>query len=183
MENRAAAVRPRILGTGMALEGRAGTSLLELLVVLAIVAVLAGAVVLSVGLAKPVTPAERELARLERGLRLACERARLTGLAHGLVLEPRGYAFAFDDGSAWLRYRADSEAALLPRSWPEGVRPELIREGRSLAIAEQARNPQLVCWPSGELTPFALLLHEREGRTFKLVGHLLGRIERDRSPR
>lgn len=166
----------------MDVEGRVGTSLIELLVVLAILAILAGAVALSFGLARPLSPGERELGRLARGLTLACERARLTGLAHGLLLERSGYAFAFDDGSGWLRYGAGAEASLMPRAWPEGVRAELWREGRSAVLPERATGPQLACFPSGELTPFELLLHEGRGRTLGLKGTLLGRIERSDSP-
>ncbi len=166
----------------MDVEGRVGTSLIELLVVLAILAILAGAVALSLGLARPLPPSERELGRLARGLMLACERARLTGLAHGLLLERAGYAFAFDDGSGWLRYAAGAEASLAPRAWPAGVRAELRRDGRSAALPERAESPQLACFPSGELTPFALLLHQERGRTLGLKGSLLGRIERSDSP-
>ncbi|GIX33893.1 MAG: hypothetical protein KatS3mg125_1849 [Lysobacterales bacterium] len=155
-----------------------GLSLLELLVVLAILAVLAGAALLSAGLAQPMPPAERELQRLARGMRLACERARLSGLAQGLLLEKRGYAFAFDDGSGWLRYGAGAEAAFQPRLWPERLHPELSREGRSPPLPERAESPQIACFPSGELTPFELLLREPDGRVHGLKGTLLGRLER-----
>lgn len=155
-----------------------GFSLLELLVVLSILAVLAAAAVLSAGLAQPPPPAERELQRLARGLRLACERARLSGLGQGLLLEKRGYAFAFDDGSGWLRYGAGAEAAFQPRPWPDGLLPELSREGRSPPLPERGESPQIVCFPSGELTPFELSLREPGGRMHGLKGSLLGRVER-----
>lgn len=163
----------------MGAERLGGTSLIELLVVLAILAVLAGAVALSVGLARPMPPAERELQRFARALGLACERSRLTGLPHGVLLDRGGYAFAFDDGSGWLRYASGKEERLAPRAWGEGLRLELFRDGRALIVPERAEKPQIACFPSGELTPFELRLRDPDGRDARLRGQLLGRIERD----
>ncbi|MDW8479365.1 MAG: prepilin-type N-terminal cleavage/methylation domain-containing protein [Xanthomonadales bacterium] len=158
---------------------RRGTTLLELLVVVVILAVLAGAVGLAAGLARRPSPEQAARDRLARGLALACERARLGGLDHGLLIDKGGYAFAFFDGTAWQRYGSGEDAPLAPGEWPEGVRPELLRQGIAVTLPERAERPEIACTGSGELSPFELALRPARGEGApRLRGALDGRLER-----
>jgi len=48
---------------------------------------------------------------------------------------------------------------LRPRQWLAGTAPTLSRDDQSIAVVEKAPDkPQLVCFSSGELTPFRLEL-------------------------
>ncbi len=133
-----------------------GFSLIELLVVMAIVAVLAAALVLAVG-----ASGERRLAdaaeQFQALLGEACSEAELGGRDIGLLIESDGYAFVRLDGIAWRRLERDG--VLRARRWPRGLRASFSRDGLPLAPdREERETPQLVCFSSGELTPFALSL-------------------------
>ncbi|NCT67183.1 MAG: type II secretion system minor pseudopilin GspH [Rhodanobacteraceae bacterium] len=133
-----------------------GFTLIELLVVVVIVGILAAALALSLG-----GSSERELAntaeRFQALLGHACSEAELSGREIGVAVGTDGYAFSRLDGDAWRAFGKDDE--LRARRWPAGLRLEFTRGGRPLELAtpEQAQ-PQLVCFSSGELTPFALVL-------------------------
>jgi general secretion pathway protein H len=135
---------------------RQGFSLVELLVVVVIVGVVALGVTLSVR-----GTSERRLSReAERFAALvgqACEQAELGGREIGIVVDSGGYAFRRLAGTDWLDFPADGE--LRPRTWAEGLHAELAREGRTADLSSTPDGaPQLVCFSSGELTPFVLTL-------------------------
>jgi general secretion pathway protein H len=133
-----------------------GFTLVELLVVVAIAGILAAALVIATG-----GSAERRLSEasgeLAARLRHACNSAELAGRNVGVELRADGYAFSRFDGSLWQPYGKDD--ALRARRWPEGLRLEASRDGRPLDLAAEAdAPPQLICFASGELTPFQLVL-------------------------
>jgi general secretion pathway protein H len=133
-----------------------GFTLVEILVVVVIIGVLALAVVLSVG-----SGSERRLAReaerVQALIGYACNRAELTGREIGILLDPAGYGFAQLDLDGWQALPASGE--LRRRAWPGSLRIELRREGRLVDLAQaDGAVPRLVCYSSGELTPFRLEL-------------------------
>lgn len=132
-----------------------GFTLIEILVVVVIVGVLALALTLAVA-----GNAERQLAneaeRFRALLAHACGQAELSGREIGAVLDANGYAFRRLDGEGWHEL---GEGELRTRRWPNALRLELSRAGRPLELATAERTaPQLVCFSSGELTPFTLTL-------------------------
>jgi general secretion pathway protein H len=145
-----------------------GFSLIELLVVVVIIGVLALAVTLAMG-----DSAQRQLLReAERFQALvgqACERAELSGREIGVLIGERGYSFLILGGNDW-NAMAD-EGPLRPRSWIDGLHADLSSEGRrvNLGSAADAR-PQLVCFSSGELTPFALTLVLGDAPHYRVSG-------------
>jgi general secretion pathway protein H len=146
----------------------AGFSLIELLVVVAIVAVVALAVTLSIG-----GGAERHLRReAERFVALvgqACTEAELGGREIGIVVGADGYAFRRLSGSDWQDLPADG--ILRARRWIDGLDPALAREGRRVAlVAPGDAAPQLVCFSSGELTPFVLTLALGDAPRYRVSG-------------
>lgn len=145
-----------------------GFSLVELLVVVVIIGVLALAVTLSVA-----SGAQRQLLReAERFQALsgqACEQAELSGREIGIVVEARGYSFRILGGSKWQDFPDGAE--LRPRQWVDGVRAALTREGRNVDLsASRDAAPQLVCFSSGELTPFALTLSLGDAPRYRVSG-------------
>ena len=134
-----------------------GFTLLELLVVVVITAVLVAALTLAVG-----GTSERELAntseRFQALLGHACNQAELSGREIGTIIRTDGYTFSRLDGNVWHAFGKDA-AELRARTWPAGLRIELTREGRPLDLAGPGHDlPQVVCFSSGELTPFSLTL-------------------------
>jgi general secretion pathway protein H len=131
-----------------------GFTLIEILVVVVILGVLAGAVTLAIG----GVGGERQLARQAEQLRAllgyACEHAELGGRDIGISMDKRGYRFSRLNHTNWLPADTDE---LRPRAWLEGTDARLTRDGLDIQIAEDSPDkPQLVCFASGELTPFRL---------------------------
>lgn len=132
-----------------------GFTLIELLVVVVIVGVLAAALVLAVG-GSGERRLEREAERFRALLEQGCTQAELGGTAVGVRVAADGYTFRRLDGARWGDTGQD---VLRARQWPEAMHVELQRAGRRLDLAAPEREaPQLVCFASGELTPFSLLL-------------------------
>jgi general secretion pathway protein H len=133
-----------------------GFTLIELLVVVVIVGVLAAALAISIG-GSSARVLGNTAERFQALLGQACEQAELTGREFGVVVAADGYSFVRLHGGEWHAVGADGE--LRARRWPDGLRIEFVREGRPLELATPAQDsPQLVCFSSGELTPFALTL-------------------------
>ena len=90
-------------------DGEAGFSLVEVLVVLAIVGVMAGVSVLGLGAVDRGARAEAEAQRLADRLQLAADEVLVTGTPHALVWDAEGYRFL-----AWDRAGASWTAAPQP---------------------------------------------------------------------
>jgi general secretion pathway protein H len=155
----------------------AGFSLIELLVVVVIVAVLALAVTLSVG-GSVERRLEREADRFDGLVHLACERAEQSGREIGVSVGAGGFSFQRLAGTTWLDLDAENE--LRPRPWLDGMQVRLSREGRSVDLAARDAPPQIVCFSSGEMTPFALTLALGDAKPYRLSGSDDGTTRRDR---
>jgi general secretion pathway protein H len=133
-----------------------GFTLIELLVVVVIIGVLAAALVISIG-----GSSERELAnasdRFQALVGQACSQAELSGREIGISIAADGYVFSRLDRDAWHAFGREGE--LRARNWPSGLHVQLTRAGRALELSVPGRDsPQLVCFSSGELTPFDVTL-------------------------
>lgn len=125
-----------------------GFTLIEVLVVVVILAVIAGALVIALPQFDQ-RRAEREAERLAALLALACEQAELAGRELGLHLVAGGYGFSLADGDRWLPFAA--EHRFHPRR-VEGVAMQV--DGREPVARDLVDSePAAVCWPSGELSP------------------------------
>jgi general secretion pathway protein H len=146
----------------------AGFSLIELLVVIVIVGVLVFAVTLSIASGAQ-RQLQREAERFQALIGQACAQAELSGREIGVVVDPGGYSFRLLSGTAWQEFPDDS--ALRRRPWVDGVQVELSREGRNVDLSgARAASPQLVCFSSGELTPFALVLTLADAPHYRVSG-------------
>lgn len=166
--------------TPMSATGSRGTSLIELLVALAIVALL----VASVRLAFPDRGARRaELAseQWQALLQLACERAELSGLATGVGFAKDRVAFGPLRAGRWAPLPSGSAEALRERPFDPELRIGLQVDGAVQALpASLPRQPQLACSSSGELTRFRLDIRGPAGPAWHLRHGDDGRIERQR---
>jgi general secretion pathway protein H len=153
----------------------AGFTLIEILVVVVILAVLAATVSLAISGAGGERQLQHEAERAQALITYACERAELTGRTIGLSFDTAGYRFSQFDHDVWKPYRVDE---LRAREWPVNVSALITREGRKIDVGNDFPiTPQLLCYASGELTPFrADLVLPDLARYYRLDGQLDGQV-------
>ena len=153
--------------------GRAarGFTLVELLVVLALVALLTGLAVLSAGTTG--SPVTREARRLAASLQLAADESRLQGRVLGLRFGNDGYSYfelimeePEDDAPTSYAWRLLGPGGVFaPRTWPASLQFELRINGRLVAphLTERPSPPQVVLFPEGDFIPFSLRFDDARG--------------------
>lgn len=143
---------------------QSGFTLLEILVVMAIIGILLGMAVLSIGLAEDPRSPRREMDRLAALVQVVSDEALLQGRDFGLLLEQDAYRFLvynYDKGQ-WEDQGADQR--LRSRTLPEGQRFSLVVEGQIVPLdepgdEEQRLVPHVSILSSGEYTAFDLELY------------------------
>lgn len=145
----------------------AGFSLIELLVVIVILAIMAGMVLLSMGTLRSDEPAETEARRLAALLELVAEEALVQGRDYGVEFFADGYRFLSFDPDSGLWSVVDDEAYLRQRTLGGDLRVVLAVDGREVVVdeaddrRERRRDelvPQVGLFSSGEATSFELFL-------------------------
>ena len=134
---------------------RSGFTLVELLMVVAIIGMAAGAVVLSVPDPRPsvAEDAERFAARLSR----AREEAVLSNRPVAVETTPAGYAFMVFDGTTWSPL---TDGPFGPETWTAGT-----------TVAPAAGPFRIVLDPTGVAEPASMTLsRERNSRTITVDG-------------
>lgn len=167
-------------GSGNRAPDRArGSTLIELLVGLAIASVLLGAATL----AFPRTDArraEQAAARAQALVALACERAELSGEDIGIAVEQDRLVFGRYGDGAWRVFADAPHEALRPRRLDPAVTLELRVEAPLPALPDDgAPGAQALCLAGGGLTPFVLELHGPARRHWSLHGDSSGALRRE----
>jgi len=162
-----------------------GFSLLELLVVVAIIGILAGAVVLSLGSLGNDREIGEETERLRSLLSLLHEESLMQSRDYGLLFTTTGYRFYIYDYTklGWVEPLDDKLLQVYALRPP--LTMSLLLDGRDVELKRDFKNvdiekpePQIMVLSSGELTPFKLEM-SREGRDgrFELTGELDGTLK------
>jgi general secretion pathway protein H len=133
--------------------GELGLTLVEMLVVLAIIAVMAGAVAMSIGSGTGRT-AEAEARRLAARLELAGDEAMVSGSTVGFAWDRGSYRFMTLKAGKW---QDDAAPALEPHSLPAG-----------LAIDADITGP-IVVGADGGGSPIALRLASDKGSSWTVA--------------
>ncbi|WP_200191379.1 GspH/FimT family pseudopilin [Halorhodospira abdelmalekii] len=169
-----------------------GLTLIEVLAVVAILALLSSLVVLSLGDGGREREMRHEAERLAALIGTAREEVMLGAAPIGIAFTEQGYHFQRQQriGDDVVEWRDIPDAQLLrPRSLEQrGLELELRVEGRRLHLEPDPEHPDPVIFleGSGEMTPFELTLRDRgdsrrdSHRALRLTGELDGtlRIER-----
>jgi general secretion pathway protein H len=163
---------------------QAGFSLLELLVVVAIIGLLVRAVTLSWDVLGNDREIEQETGRLRSVIDLLHEEALMQSRDYGLMFTKSGYRFYVFDYQRleWIEPQGDD---LLE---PYALRPQLsmalVLDGREVPLvpdfeSQDVENPepQVMLLSSGEVTPFTIEMRREgiEGR-FELTAELDGKV-------
>ncbi len=133
--------------------GEIGLTLVEMLVVLAIIAVMAGAVAMSIGSGTGRTT-EAEARRLAARLELAGDEAMVTGRTVGFAWDRGSYRFMTLKAGKW---QDEAASALEPHSLPDG-----------LAIDADVKAP-IVIGADGGGNPIALRLVPGKGSSWTVA--------------
>lgn len=155
-----------------------GFTLVELLVVVVIVGILATAVMLTVGAADSGRLALDRARQVEDLVALNCEQAVLDNATRALHLDARGYHFLHQTHSgAWQK---PTERVFRTRELDPQLQWALTVEARPVVLDNEFDlTPHVICFASGELTPFVLRLGLVEGPDlYQLEGFLDGRVVR-----
>jgi general secretion pathway protein H len=147
--------------------GRArGFTLIEILVVVAIIALVSAGMLLSVTLTGRDRDLEKESDRLLALFTYAREQAELQTREYGILFQDDGYEFlAYDTRrAAWRSVFEDD--ALAARKLPDGLDVKLMVDARPVVLTRpkdaQDKTPQVMIFSNGDLSAFAATL-ERDG--------------------
>lgn len=154
-------------------QGAGGFTLLELLIVISMIAILAGAVALSMGSGGRDRQLRAEADRLARVLELVGEEAALRGESLGLRPLDHGYEFLRGGAAGWERLEGDNLLA-----------PVRLDDGTELRFLDYTGeefspggNPAVVFAPHGVMTPVDIeFKHPAVSGGFRLYSDAAGRV-------
>jgi general secretion pathway protein H len=163
----------------------AGFSLLELLVVVVIIGIFAGAAVLSIGAIGNDREIEREAFRLRTLLELLREESVMQNRDYGVLFSESGYRFYIYDNERLLWFEPVDDRFLAARQLETPLRMALSLEDRVITLDIrldeedlEEPQPQVVLLASGEMTPFAVAFYrELNGGQYLLSAELDGSLE------
>jgi general secretion pathway protein H len=153
-----------------------GFTLLEIMVVITIIAIITSFIMISLEGRDLSVQQENEAQRLTQTFRLAREEAILNNQLIGLRFRTGCYTFMQQINGEWKPY---NERILGPHEIPSTIRTQLIIDGLSVSLpsAETANDPQILIWPSGEVTAFEIRLESNsEDTSYQLIGNNNGEI-------
>jgi general secretion pathway protein H len=146
----------------------AGFTLIEILVVVAIVGLMSAVVLLSFSLTGRDRDLEKESDRLLALFTYVREQAELQTREYGVLFQDDGYEFLTYDTrrAAWRSVFEDD--ALSARKLPDGLGVKLTVEARPVVLTRPAdakdKTPQVMIFSNGDLTSFAATMERDGGR-------------------
>ena len=186
----------QISGTGISTDRRAssvlsprpcshGFSLIELLVVVTIIGIFAGAAVLSLGILGSDRELEREAFRFRSLVDLLVEEAVMESRDYGLMFSESGYRFYIYDYQQLIWLDPIGDRFLAEYQLREPLTMALSLEDREVVLEAgfdpellEDPEPQVLILASGEITPFeAEFYREPNGGRFVLTAGLDGSLE------
>ena len=145
-----------------------GFTLVEILVVVAIIGLISAAILLSVSLTGRDRELEKESDRLLALFTYAREQAELQTREYGVLFQDDGYEFlAYDTRRALWRgvFEDDSLGA---RKLPDGLGVKLTIDARPVVLTRPSdakdKTPQVMIFSNGDLTSFSATLERDGGR-------------------
>lgn len=146
-----------------------GFTLLEVLVVLALMGVVLAFATASLRGPEPGDQVHEEAARMQALMQLASDEAVIQARIHGLRLLPNGYAFAAYGADGWTTLE---RKPLQPRTLPSHM-----RFADTPAQSDETSGPHVLLFADGTLTPFELGLESSASeQTARVVGTVTGEI-------
>lgn len=155
----------------MGIRQQTGFTLLELLVVMLLLAIIAGMVGVNL-MRDPATTVREEAQRLGLLLQTAQEEAILQGTLYAISMEPARYQFLHLDDEGVMK-NIDSDTLLGPRELPDDVKiVSVLIDG---AVSDQEKTGFIIT-PLGDLPDFAIVF-EHDGHRWQVEGSADGSIK------
>lgn len=160
-----------------------GFTLLELLIVAFIIAMLAGAAVLSVGVLGSDQELKHEAQRIKSVVELLQEEALMQGRDYGIQVSDSGYEFLIFDYDTYLWTDPGDQEILKPYQLNEKIGMELNLDGRDVVLEPrdddiEEPQPQIMVLSGGEITPFEIRFYrDLTGGRFIVTGEISGKLE------
>lgn len=144
-----------------------GFTLIELMIVVFIIGLVTAGAVIVFGGDRRDTELEKEAARLDALFNYVREQAELQTRDYGFRANQTSYSFVVFDVLANEWRPADEDDALRERRLPEGIRPAMVVEGRTIVLDSKKKEvedyrPQVMIFANGDLSSFEVML-AREG--------------------
>ena len=160
-----------------------GFTLIEILVVVAIIAVVSVGVILSVNLTGRDRELEKESDRFLALFNYAREQAELQTREYGVLFDDSGYEFLSYDNRRQIWRSISEDEALGARKLPDGLDLRLTVEARPVVLKRAAdakdKTPQVMIFSNGDLTSFEATLERDNGlRTVTLKPDDKGQISK-----
>jgi general secretion pathway protein H len=146
-----------------------GFTLIEIMIVVFVIGLVTAGAIIAFSGERRDEPLEREADRLDALFDYVREQAELQTRDYGFLVSSRAYSFVVFDVLANEWRPAEEDDALRERPFPEGLRPEVIVEGRALVLDQKKKSiqdftPQIMIFANGDLSSFEIFLGRDETR-------------------
>jgi general secretion pathway protein H len=145
-----------------------GFSLMEIMVVVAIIGLVSALVMITFSSNRRDTELDQEAQRLDALFSYVREQAELQTRDYGFRISDRNYSFVVFDvlGNEWRPVEEDD--ALRERKFPEGILPTVVVEGRTLVLDSRKKEiedytPQVMVFANGDMSSFEVELRRDGG--------------------
>ncbi len=146
-----------------------GFTLMEIMVVVAIIGLVSAAVLLKFSGSHRDTELDQEAQRLDALFDYVREQAELQTRDYGFRLNDKGYSFVVFDVLVNQWRPVDEDDAMRDRELPADLNTELVVEGRTVVLLRKKKEkeledfaPQVMIFSNGDMSSFELAL-QREG--------------------
>ena len=162
---------------------QSGITLVEILVVVFIIGIMAGAAVLSMSVTGSDQDLKHEALRIKTVLELLQEEALMQGRDYGVQITDIGYQFLVFDYDQYLWVDPEDDDILKPYELDEKLGMELNLDGRDVVLEPpedgvEDPKPQIMLMSGGEITPFEMRFYrELNGGRFIVTGEITGKLE------
>lgn len=152
-----------------------GFTLIELMVVMVIMAMLAGAATMSIRSSTKDRLLD-EAKRFHGLVDLVKDEALFQSRAMGIGFSRTGYTFfsELDEPGLWELYDDDQFKA---HQYFKGAQPDILIDDVPLVLPESSAKPDILIMPEGEITPFEFHITYPSEEAVKLKFNALGRLE------
>lgn len=152
-----------------------GFTILEILVVVAVISIIASTILLNTNLSRPDNEIKKHASTLGKTLQLLMQEAIIGDRNYALSLVPGGYQVLEYDGNDWL---LSTDPFFLSLRGEHGYHDELVIDQNIIQVEKTEKpQPHILILASGEMSVFEWNIEDRENNfRVRIISSLLGKI-------